>query len=300
MGLYPMTASGLEIMKTFGVDLDHVDQLEIVRLSAEIHESKIQTAYRWLSKHVRSISSNAALSRSKLETQIRHMMALKNLIGDHQFDFVGIKCHTEMSQHQVPQCLSACLLNDPYDWDGERAPVIAACEADIDGALTMQIMHLLTRLPACLLDIRYFVEKDGVYVFQNCGSAPSWFAGHSENPEENLKKVSLCPCIAKFEGGGAHVRFQFHPGRYTLARLHHSPQGYAMTVLEGEVISAPDNILGSEPSWPLAVIRIAAKPEELRDKLQAVHLHAVFGRHAEALKTYCRFMNIPCEIFEDQ
>lgn len=292
MGLYPMTASGSEIMRLFGVDVDHVDQLEIVRLAANVPEAKVQTAFQWLKNHVRNISFGNVLTQARLYNQIRHFEATKELIRQRQMDFVAIKCHYEMSEYQVPQCLSTAFLNDPYDWDGPRDPIIAACEADHDGALTMRLLNLLTDKPACLLDLRYFDAEKGVYILQNCGSTPTWFALHSDDAAENLRNVTLCPCVSKFGGGGAHVRCNFREGDYTLARLYHTPEGYSMTIMEAEAIPSQETPLGADPNWPLAVMRLESEPQRIRDKLQVVHLHAVPGRHADALNSLCRFLNV--------
>ena len=88
-----------------------------------------------------------SLQPEKLQLQIRHYEAIKQIIREHHYDFVGVKCHYEMSRHYCTQCISAAFCNDPYDWDGPKEPVVYACEADCDAALTMQILKLLTHDP---------------------------------------------------------------------------------------------------------------------------------------------------------
>src|SRR3712207_7175000 len=38
-------------------------------------------------------------------------------------------------------------LNDPYDWDGPKEPHVCATEADMDAALTMQLLKGLSDTP---------------------------------------------------------------------------------------------------------------------------------------------------------
>jgi L-fucose isomerase len=134
-------------------------------------------------------------------------------------DFIGIKCHFEMSEYFVTQCLSISLLNDVCDWEGKTEPVVAACEADSDGALTMQIMKLISGLPTALLDLRFYDEKNKAFIFVNCGASAPYFAARNSDCKKNLSCVSLCPAIKKYKGGGAHVNLDYKEGEFTAARL---------------------------------------------------------------------------------
>ena len=75
-------------------------------------------------------------------------------------------------RHQLPGLTGA--LNDPYDWNGSKEPIVMACEADSDGALTMQILKLISGYPSVLLDIRSYDARNEIYVCCNCGALPSW------------------------------------------------------------------------------------------------------------------------------
>ena len=114
------------------------------------------------------------LTPEKLKQQIRHYEATKKIIEDRRLDFIGVKCHYEMSRHYCTQCLSAAFCNDPYDWDGPKEPVVCACEADSDAALTMQILHLLTNDPVVFMDVRHYDKDYDVMVFCNCGSQSTY------------------------------------------------------------------------------------------------------------------------------
>jgi L-fucose isomerase len=184
-------------------------------------------------------------------------------------------------------------MNDPYDWDGPKAPVPLACEADSDGALTMRLLQMVSGHPACLLDLRYFDPALGVYVMPNCGSAPTWFAARTDDPVVNLARVRLVPSIGKYAGGGAHVEFVFEEGALTLARLTRSREGYCMVILRGEAVALdPAGVTGAGPNWPHAFIRLALAPSGLVTLLQANHLHAVAGDWQAELVTLCRLLGV--------
>ena len=280
--------------KQFGVDVDHVDQCELLRRAELVAPGEVEEAKSWLQRHVREVAFDGdQFTPEKWSHQLRCYIALKQLVEDVGFDFVGLKCHYELSEFYSVQCMSAAFLNDPYDWRGPKAPVPLACEADSDGALTMQMLHLVSDLPACLLNLRFFDEAKNVFVMPNCGSAPTWFAARSADPAENLRNVRLVPSISKYAGGGAHVQFVFRPGPITLARLTRSPEGYQMFIALGETLN-PGNgeVAGASPNWPHAFVRLTAGPDELVQTLQANHLHAVAGDYRSELLTLCRLLDV--------
>jgi L-fucose isomerase len=280
--------------RQFGVDVDHVDQSEIVRLAALVGDDEVRRAQEWLRQHVREIVFDSEqFTPEKWAFQIRCYLALKQVVARSGFDFAGIKCHYEMSEFHVVQCISAAFMNDPYDWDGPKRPVPLACEADSDGALTMQLLHMVSGQPACLLDLRYFDPGHDVYVMPNCGSAPTWFAGRSNDPAVNLARVRLVPSISKYAGGGAHVEFVFREGELTLARLTRSREGYRMIIMRGEAVHLDSAaVVGSGPNWPHAFIRLPLAPTSLVSVLQANHLHAVGGNWQAELLTLCRLLHV--------
>ena len=92
----------------------------------------------------------------------------------------------------------------------------------------------------------------------------------------------------------------FVRGAYTLARLHHSPEGYVMTIAEGETVLPGDTVPGAESNWPLSVMKLEAGQDQIRDKLHSVHLHAVPGRHSRELQLFCRFLGIQSVLLSNE
>jgi len=52
------------------------------------------------------------------------------------------KGQPELTTHFATMDVAEAFLNDPYDWEGAKEPFICATEVDMDGALTMQILHM--------------------------------------------------------------------------------------------------------------------------------------------------------------
>jgi L-fucose isomerase len=278
----------------FGVDIDHVDQSEIVRRARLVPESTAQAAGHWLEQHASAIAYDGAqLTPDKLDFEVRCWIALQEIIDQFKFSFIGLKCHFDMSEFFSVQCLAAAFVNDPYDWRGSKAPVPLACEADSDGALTMQMLTLLSGRPSCLLDVRFRDERKGVYVMPNCGATATWFAARSDDPAANLARVRIVPAITKYAGGGAHLEFVFSAGDLTFARLSRSAGGYRMVIGYGQ---AEEHVIreveGAGPNWPHAFVRMDVTPDTLVQKMEANHLHAIGGDYRAELVKLCRILNI--------
>ena len=52
LGMYSATVDMQTWQKLFGVDIEHIDQLEIVRLAEEVPEVKVEQAFQWLTDNV--------------------------------------------------------------------------------------------------------------------------------------------------------------------------------------------------------------------------------------------------------
>lgn len=298
LGMYSATVSMQQWQKKFGVDIDHMDQSELVRVAETIPEEKVEKAFNWLTENVGDIKYNGtSFTPEKLKTQIRHYEALKQLIAENEYDFVGVKCHYEMSRHYCTECISAAFCNDPYDWDGKKEPVVFACEADSDAALTMQILKLLTDEPVIFMDVRHYDAENDVMVFCNCGSQSTYYATGTDDYKENLKKVTLYPALPIYAGGGCHVNLMTAPGKATIARLNRKEDKYRMTIILTEFVTLPrEKMAETTEEWPHVFAKLPFDHEIFLDKFDANHCHAVYGDRVEDLKQICKMMDIEIEI----
>lgn len=298
LGMYSAVVSMQDWQKQFGVDIEHLDQSEILRIGETIPQEQVDKAMAWLEEHVKKIHYDGRqLTPEKLQLQIRHYEAIKQIIREHHYDFVGVKCHYEMSRHYCTQCISAAFCNDPYDWDGPKEPVVYACEADCDAALTMQILKLLTHDPVIFMDVRHYDADHDVMVFCNCGSQSTYYAGASDDYRENLKQVSLYPALNIYAGGGCHVNCMTHPGKATIARLNRKEGKYRMTLIPAEFVTLPEEKMAETTmEWPHVFAKLPFDHNIFLEDFDANHCHAVYGDHIEDLKTICSMLNIDCEV----
>ena len=238
LGITTGTADPAQWQRVFGVDTEHIDQFEIALRAEKAPQERVDLFKKWVLAHYGAVNyKEGRFDEARLEKQIRSYFAAQSLIEQFELDFLGVKCQPELSNGYILQCLSVQMLNDPYDAEGPKEPVVCSCEADCDGALTMQVLKLVSGgKPTALQDI--FHVEDSLLVAGNCGAMASHFAALSEDAACNLREVHLQP-HGFGEAGGAATQFVAAPGEFTYARLFRKGGEYQMAVLAGRRPSVP-------------------------------------------------------------
>jgi L-fucose isomerase len=297
IGMNTGAVSTQEWMRRFGVDVEQIDQLQIVDRARRADAEEVERAYEWLNAKLGHVATAGKAAPENVREQIRHYIAIREMVAEYGLDFIGLKCHYDLSEYHVTGCLSAVFFNDPYDWNGSKQPTVLACESDADGALTMQILKLISGYPTLLFDLRSYDFANHVYVCCNCGAQPSWYAARSDSPEKNLGLVRLEPVIPKYGGGGGHFSYVCRSGEITLARLSRVNGGYRMFIARGEFVDFPRAKMAETCSaWPHGYVRMNIAPNDLIDMYNTNHAHVIPGDHIRALRYYCDLMNIPVDV----
>jgi L-fucose isomerase len=297
IGMNTGVVSAVDWMRRFGVDIEQIDQLQIVHRASKVAEDEVERAYAWMTSRLGKVSTEGKAAPENVKQQVRHYLAVREIIDELGIDFAGVKCHDDMSEYFVTLCVSAMVLNDPYDWNGPKEPIPTACEADGDGALTMQVLNLISGYPTLLFDVRSYDFQNEVFVCCNCGALPSWYAARSDDPQQNLAAVHLEPVIAKYAGGGAHFPYVCKAGEITVARLSRVDGGYHLFIARGEFVDFPrEKMAETCPVWPHGYVRMNIKPREFIDCYNTNHAHVVPGDHTQALQFYCELMGIKATV----
>ena len=116
----------------------------------------------WLEKYAAGVHYDGkGLTPEILERQVCSYYAVKEILEEGGITFCGIKGQPELTNHFATADIAEAFLNDPYDFEGPKSPVICATEDDMDGALTMQIMHNVTGTPVLFADVRHYFPERG-------------------------------------------------------------------------------------------------------------------------------------------
>ena len=110
---------------------------------------------------------------------------MKEIIEENEIDFCGIKGQPELTGSFATADIAEAFLNDPYDFDGPKEPMICATENDMDGALTMQLLHKISGTPVLFADVRHYFPEEGIWDLENSGQHATWYAARSDDPLEN-------------------------------------------------------------------------------------------------------------------
>ena len=282
-----------EWQKVFGVDVDHMDQSEILRRADMVPEDKVEHAAEWLKDRVKINYDSDKLTAESLRQQIRHYYATKDICEEKGYAFVGVKCHYELSAYYCTQCLSAAFFNDPYDWDGEKEPMVFTCEADAEGGLTMQVMKEISGLPVIFSDFRFYNKEKNLFYFCNCGAMATWYASCSSVPEENLSRVTLKPIISKYAGKGCHVEYIAQDCDMTFGRITHEKGRFIFSVFTGKVKEMPESmLLETCEQWPHMYVVPDAPYEKIIVSYDCNHIHGVAGNYVEEIRYFCEMKGI--------
>jgi L-fucose/D-arabinose isomerase len=303
MGMYTAVSNADRWIDQFGIDVEEIDQWELVRRAEEIDPARVRSGREWLEQHAAGVHyDDVRLTPALLERQVRSYHVMRELIEEWNLDFCGIKAQPELTNNFATMDVTEAFLNDPYDWEGSKEPVVCATEADMDGALTMQILKSLSGTPALFADVRHYHADLDIWDLCNSGQHATWFAARSDDPEENMRGVNLYPADFYFPAGGASVHHVAAPGEFTFARLTRLDQRYRMHVLRGRLESydAETNerlMRASTYVWPHAFARLETTADEFLGRYGSNHIHAVPGDHTAALREVCRLLDVDFDGF---
>ncbi len=305
LGIDTGTFDPLQWKRMFGVDTEHIDQLEIIRRADLVPEDQTTHMVNWLETNVAQVDyGEGKLTREKLAFQVRCYLATKEIIAENRMDFIAIKCMPDLTTHFVPQCISAALMPGPYDADGPKDPMMMSCEADGDGALSMEILKQVSGgKPVLFMDVSYIDDDEQVFYLPNCGAFCSWYAKRSDDPAENLKQVKLHP--ANRPGGGAITYFNPAAGPLTFARLYRKNGEYYMAIVAGETIELPPEkyeafvqARGNHP-LPTAFAKLHVDIDIFMNEFASNHILAVDGIYVRELEHLCQMLDVTPMIYKN-
>jgi L-fucose/D-arabinose isomerase len=291
--------------KQFGVDAEHIDQVEIIRLAGEMDQARIDKMRTWIEEQAKEVLYNKEkLTKEKFDFQIACYLATKDLVKMHGLDFTAVKCMPELSNSYVPQCMTAAFLPNDYDGEeGDKDPVVMACEADADGALTQQILKILSGgAPTFFADVSHIDNERNTIYCVNCGAMCAWYAARSDNPAENMKKISIRQSVRP--GGAGITYFNAAPGPMQLARLYRKDGRYRMAIIPCKAITPDQKLLDEfvEARGPHQLPSLFAEVDFDLDNFVSEygsnHISGVAGYYEKELVELCTLLDIEPVVFK--
>jgi len=285
MGMYTAHVDPSELKKKFGVDIDGWEQVELIDRAKMIPDETAHAFLGWMKNEFGRIEAK----EEAMLAQIKMYLALKDFIKERKYDFVAVKCLPELPSCHTTFCIAHALLNDASDAYGGKEPFVCACEADINGALTMQMLKNVSGGPTMFADFLAFEEEENLVTLCNCGSQPTDFAPSRKDVywvTEGLQEFT-------WKIGGACPQYVAKPGIVTMARLGRIDGEYIMLIMTGEAVAFPREKLAEINSQqPQAFIRLNCSPDGFIEDLRCNHIHVVYGNYVKELEVMCKALAI--------
>ena len=301
MGMETGFAHLTPTLKCLGTTIRQIDQLLLVKVMETVSAAEVTKGREWFEKLLgeRLLYDGKMLTPQTLENQLRLYLAIRAVNEEKGFDFCGLKGQRELTEYVCLGDVAEMLMNDPYDWNGQKESTVCSTEADAYAAITMQLMKYITGgYPTLFMDVRLYHPDLDLWDWCNSGNHSSWFASHSFNPEDNFEKITFHPALEfYFKAGGASVEFDAAPGQYTFARLGLWDERPYMIIVRGEGLdlSAKERKRLNEmtdPTWPHLHTRLECDFEEFLSVFPCNHVLGILGDHVQKLVYLCEISGI--------
>ena len=211
-GMTETTGHELALKKIFGPRIVGMDTQGLLERVSGVRDETVRDQWEELKRRVGEVSCGDEAGVESLKFH----QALRALVAEKMLDAVAVGCYPHL---MGKVCLAASLLGE--------AGVPLSCEGDVNGALGMLMLTLLSGSPAHNTDLLDPIPDDHAIVFSHCGSGA--FSSAEDPSQITLASVRLMD-------QGLCCLFPARPGPVTLINLAPTLGGYKMGVLFGEAI----------------------------------------------------------------
>ena len=179
-------------------------------------------------------------------------------------------------EYGAPVCSVLSFLND----NG----IVASCETDMGGAISMFIGSELTGGATYFGDPVAIDESCNGIVFWHCGAGAPSLARCKEGAKLGVH------CNRKI---GPTMEFGLKDGQVTVFRLGKSPEGLRMMAMRGESLDEPQKFWGTSLTFKPTTGTPKEKVAALVGDGWEPHFVAAYGDIMEELQLVCRLLDIP-------
>ncbi len=215
----------LEIRKKLNFDIKKIKLNELFSESKKIKKSVLNSTQIKIEKNLKN---SKKLNQQELKKSISIYHGLNTLQTKHDVQAFAVRCWPEMfTEYGCASCGPMAMMNEKK--------ISSACEADVLGGISCNILNQLNNQPSLLVDIVDIDEKDNSVVFWHCGLAPLSMSKKGDAKADihsNRKKPLL-------------HNFAFKPGDITIFRVSKSASKLKFFVLKGKVINRKNSFTGT-------------------------------------------------------
>ena len=216
------------------------------------------------------------VDQSALNGTLASYTALRDMARRERLTAFAVRCWPQFfTEMGCAACGALSLLNE------ERMP--AACETDVNGAITQLILQWISGDVAFDADLVSFDREKDTAVLWHCGKAPLSMADPEATPRATVHSNRQKPLL---------MEFPLKPGTVTLARLSEATGEFRLVIGRGEMQRAPISFSGTS-----GVIRFERPVGDVLDMLLSEglehHVALTYGDHVDVLLALARLLDLP-------
>jgi len=264
-----------QVMRRLGIRIVPIDLQQAFARATAISDEAVRADIERVRQQVRGLehqSQEAVLKFAKMQKVLRQDLLRLGA------NAVAVRCWPEFfTEFGAAACSTVSALIE----DG----IMASCEADVLGALSMDTVSRLTGSAAYLGDLVELDEATGAMTFWHCGAGAFSLA----RPQEGALAG-----VHPNRGVGFTLEFGLRPGKVTLFRLGEDADGDVRALIgSGTVLDEPQRFLGT--SGKVVLDGLEPPLDRLTRVLEAgfePHYALAYGDAVEPLQKLCRQLRI--------
>ncbi|MDD5016502.1 MAG: hypothetical protein PHO15_00205 [Eubacteriales bacterium] len=275
LGAYPTTADPNQIKKIFGIEVEHIDQLVLLEKARSVHDDISAE----LIPKIKAKLGKVNVSDEALIRPLKTYIALKQIVEERKLDFLSVKCLEEFINTYTTCCLANSMLND----EG----IITGCQGNINAAVSMKILHIITGMPAVMADVNVVLKKEKIARMVNCGSMPTSLAAKNIDVDLSYQYDYMG------DSKGVCTTFCCKSGPVTFATLGRKNGKYVMHIAEGEAFEQPkEEFAVCRDVWPHAFVKLNCDMMKFYSDIRSNHSVIGYGNIKNTLVTFCELLDI--------
>ena len=217
--------SSEELKTKFNTQIEKINLKNLFNISNKIERKKINVTKKSISAKLKNINQ---LNQPELNKSISLFHGLEQIQKKQNIDAFAVRCWPEMfTEYGCAACGPMAMMNEKK--------ISAACEADVLGSLSCNILNQFNNKPALLVDIVDVDKKDNTAVFWHCGLAPISMA-EKNTPSATVHSNRRKPLLHNFA---------FKPGEITIFRVSKSESKLKFILMKGKVLKRKNSFSGT-------------------------------------------------------
>ena len=249
--------------------------LELKDLFDEAKDIEVETIVKTKSTVSSYLAGTEELVQEQFDKSLSIFHGLENLKDKHNLDAFAIRCWPEtFTEYGCASCGPMAMMNEKK--------VSCACEADVLGGISCNILNQMNNNPSLLVDIVDVDKSDNSLVFWHCGLAPISMAKEGtarSGIHSNRKKPLLHD-------------FSLKEGEITIFRVSKARGRLQFFVMKGQVLDRPNSFSGTSGVINLGE-NSAHKLEQMFKGGLEHHVAFTYGDISDKLIHFGQQMDIP-------